>query len=81
MKNKSNFRIKFQQDVNLQKCGDVLRTMLLNESEQLPVRVEAAIALNQLICQQPKISDYMKPNLGDIMKVTLFLKGVCPNMI
>ena len=43
--------------------------MLLNEQEQLPVRVEAAIALNQLICQQPKISDYMKTYLGEIMKV------------
>ena len=44
--------------------------MLLNEQEQLPVRVEAAIALNQLICQQPKISDYMKTYLGEIMKVS-----------
>ena len=70
------FRIKFQQDINLQKCGDVLRTMLLNDQEQLPVRVEAAIALNQLICQQPKISDYMKNNLGDIMKVYILLLPV-----
>ena len=53
--------------------------MLLNESEQLPVRVEAAIALNQLICQQPKISDYMKANLGDIMKVFLTVRVTCPN--
>ena len=67
------FRIKFKNDGNLQKCGDVLRHLLLNEKEQLPVRVEAAIALNQLICQQPKISDYMKQNLGEIMKALLFL--------
>ena len=68
-----SFRIKFKNDGNLQKCGDVLRHLLLNEKEQLPVRVEAAIALNQLICQQPKISDYMKQNLGEIMKALLFL--------
>ena len=67
------FRIKFKNDSNLQKCGDVLRHLLLNDKEQLPVRVEAAIALNQLICQQPKISDYMKHNLGEIMKALLFL--------
>lgn len=65
--------IKFKNDLNLQKCGDVLRNLLLGEKEQLPVRVEAAIALNQLICQQPKISDYMKQNLGEIMKALLFL--------
>ena len=51
----------------------MLRHLLLNDKEQLPVRVEAAIALNQLICQQPKISDYMKHNLGEIMKALLFL--------
>ena len=50
-----------------------MRHLLLNDKEQLPVRVEAAIALNQLICQQPKISDYMKQNLGEIMKALLFL--------
>ena len=62
------FSIKFKNDANLQATGDALRNLLLNEQECLPVRVEAAIALNQFICQQNKIADYMKQYLRDIVK-------------
>ena len=52
----------------MQQTGDALKMLLLNDQEKLPVRVEAAIALNQFICQQNKIAEYMKLNLREILK-------------
>lgn len=44
--------------------------MLLNQQEHLPVRVEAAIALNQFVCQQHKIAQYMTQSLKEILEGT-----------
>lgn len=46
----------------------LIRGLLLNPQEHLPVRVEAAIALNQFVCQQHKIAQYMTQSLKEILE-------------
>lgn len=48
----------------------LIRGLLLNQQEHLPVRVEAAIALNQFVCQQHKIAQYMTQSLKEILEGT-----------
>ncbi|CBY39595.1 unnamed protein product [Oikopleura dioica] len=65
--------LKFKSDDILKAMADCVRGLLLNQQEHLPVRVEAAIALNQFVCQQHKIAQYMTQSLKEILEALLFL--------
>lgn len=65
--------LKFKNNDVLKMIADCLRGLLLNTEEHLPVRVEAAIALNQFVCQQDKIAKYMTQSLKEILEALLFL--------
>ncbi|XP_013398069.1 importin-7 [Lingula anatina] len=58
--------VKFKDDANLARGLDLCRTCLCTDKE-LPVRVEAAIALQMLITNQEKAEDMVKPHVKPII--------------
>ena len=61
-------RYNFTKKVRFSGWITLIRGLLLNPQEHLPVRVEAAIALNQFVCQQHKIAQYMTQSLKEILE-------------
>jgi len=58
--------VKFKQDVSLAMALELTRNALCTDKE-LPVRVEAAIALQMLLSEQEKAKDLLRPNIRDII--------------
>ena len=58
--------VKFKQDVNLQRALDLTRNAMCTDKE-LPVRVEAAIAIQMLLSQQEKATDMLRPHVKSVI--------------
>ncbi|XP_051996919.1 importin-7-like isoform X1 [Xyrauchen texanus] len=71
--------VKFKNDQNLQKALELTRLCLINDNE-MPVKVEAAIALQVLISNQEKeAKDYITPFIGPVMQALLHIVRVTEN--
>lgn len=55
--------MKFRSDENLANAVQLTVNALLTDSD-LPVRVEAAIALQHLLMEQDKVEDMLRPQVG-----------------
>ncbi|KAK7913326.1 hypothetical protein WMY93_013537 [Mugilogobius chulae] len=64
--------VKFKSDQNLQTALDHTRLCLINDNE-MPVKVEAAIALQVLISNQEKAKEYITPFIGPVMLALLHI--------
>ncbi|CAN0425651.1 LOW QUALITY PROTEIN: importin-7-like [Lethenteron reissneri] len=64
--------VKFKSDANLQTALELTRHCLIEEKE-MPVKVEAAIALQVLISNQDKAKDYIKPHVRPVMQELLHI--------
>uniref|UniRef100_A0A8C1K169 Importin 7 n=1 Tax=Cyprinus carpio TaxID=7962 RepID=A0A8C1K169_CYPCA len=62
--------VKFKIDQNLQTALELTRLCLINDNE-MPVKVEAAIALQVLISNQEKAKDYITPHIRPVMQALL----------
>lgn len=58
--------VRFKDDANLQRGLDLTRTALCTDKE-LPVRVEAAIALQMLLAEQEKATNMLRPHVKSII--------------
>uniref|UniRef100_A0A1A8FX38 Importin 7 n=1 Tax=Nothobranchius korthausae TaxID=1143690 RepID=A0A1A8FX38_9TELE len=58
--------VKFKSDQNLQTAVELTRICLINDNE-MPVKVEAAIALQVLISNQEKAKEYIAPHIRPVM--------------
>lgn len=58
--------VKFKQDVNLQRALDLTRNAMCTDKE-LPVRVEAAIAVQMLLNEQDKVIDMLRPHVKPVI--------------
>ena len=63
--------VKFKQDVNLQRALDLTRNAMCTDKE-LPVRVEAAIAIQMLLSQQEKATDFLRPHVKSVILGTFY---------
>uniref|UniRef100_A0A4W3JB10 Importin 7 n=1 Tax=Callorhinchus milii TaxID=7868 RepID=A0A4W3JB10_CALMI len=64
--------VKFKIDQNLQTALELTRRCLI-EDKEMPVKVEAAIALQVLISNQEKAKDYIKPFIRPVMQALLHI--------
>uniref|UniRef100_A0A8C9SZK7 Importin 7 n=1 Tax=Scleropages formosus TaxID=113540 RepID=A0A8C9SZK7_SCLFO len=64
--------VKFKNDQNLQTALDLTRMRLINDNE-MPVKVEAAIALQVLISNQEKAKEYITPYIRPVMQALLHI--------
>uniref|UniRef100_A0A674M9X7 Importin 7 n=1 Tax=Takifugu rubripes TaxID=31033 RepID=A0A674M9X7_TAKRU len=64
--------VKFKSDQNLQTALDLTRLCLINDNE-MPVKVEAAIALQVLISNQEKAKEYITPFIRSVMHALLHI--------
>uniref|UniRef100_A0A8C5DJT8 Importin N-terminal domain-containing protein n=1 Tax=Gouania willdenowi TaxID=441366 RepID=A0A8C5DJT8_GOUWI len=62
--------VKFKSDQNLQTALELTRLCLINDNE-MPVKVEAAIALQVLISNQEKAKEYITPFIRPVMQALL----------
>uniref|UniRef100_A0A8C1AZS1 Importin 7 n=1 Tax=Cyprinus carpio carpio TaxID=630221 RepID=A0A8C1AZS1_CYPCA len=70
--------VKFKIDQNLQTALELTRQCLINDNE-MPVKVEAAIALQVLISNQEKAKDYITPHIRPVMQALLHIVRVTEN--
>uniref|UniRef100_A0A7N8YLN4 Importin 7 n=1 Tax=Mastacembelus armatus TaxID=205130 RepID=A0A7N8YLN4_9TELE len=64
--------VKFKSDQNLQTALELTRLCLINDNE-MPVKVEAAIALQVLISNQEKAKEYITPYIRPVMQALLHI--------
>ncbi|XP_041929770.1 importin-7 isoform X2 [Alosa pseudoharengus] len=64
--------VKFKSDQNLQTALELTRLCLINDN-QMPVKVEAAIALQVLISNQEKAKEYITPFIRPVMQALLHI--------
>ncbi|XP_069037868.1 importin-7 isoform X3 [Lepisosteus oculatus] len=64
--------VKFKSDQNLQTALELTRRCLINDNE-MPVKVEAAIALQVLISNQEKAKEYITPFIRPVMQALLHI--------
>uniref|UniRef100_A0A3Q2P367 Importin 7 n=1 Tax=Fundulus heteroclitus TaxID=8078 RepID=A0A3Q2P367_FUNHE len=64
--------VKFKSDQNLQTALELTRNCLINDNE-MPVKVEAAIALQVLISNQEKAKEYIAPYIRPVMQALLHI--------
>uniref|UniRef100_A0AAY4EAX3 Importin N-terminal domain-containing protein n=1 Tax=Denticeps clupeoides TaxID=299321 RepID=A0AAY4EAX3_9TELE len=64
--------VKFKSDQNLQNALELTRLCLINDNE-MPVKVEAAIALQVLISNQEKAKEYITPFIRPVMQALLHI--------
>uniref|UniRef100_A0A8C2XQL8 Importin 7 n=1 Tax=Cyclopterus lumpus TaxID=8103 RepID=A0A8C2XQL8_CYCLU len=64
--------VKFKSDQNLQTALELTRLCLINDNE-MPVKVEAAIALQVLISNQEKAKEYITPFIRPVMQALLHI--------
>uniref|UniRef100_A0A671W7C5 Importin 7 n=1 Tax=Sparus aurata TaxID=8175 RepID=A0A671W7C5_SPAAU len=64
--------VKFKSDQNLQTALELTRLCLINDNE-MPVKVEAAIALQVLISNQEKAKEYIVPFIRPVMQALLHI--------
>ncbi|GCB73913.1 hypothetical protein scyTo_0002995 [Scyliorhinus torazame] len=64
--------VKFKNDQNLQTALELTRRCLI-EDKEMPVKVEAAIALQVLISNQEKAKEYIKPFIRPVMQALLHI--------
>uniref|UniRef100_A0A8C5MQS0 Importin 8 n=1 Tax=Leptobrachium leishanense TaxID=445787 RepID=A0A8C5MQS0_9ANUR len=64
--------LKFHNELNLQNAVDLVKKSLI-EDKELPVKVEAVLALQALISHQDPAKEYMKPYIRPIMQELLQL--------
>ncbi|XP_019742203.1 importin-7 [Hippocampus comes] len=64
--------VRFKSDQNLQNALELTRLCLINDNE-MPVKVEAAIALQVLISNQDKAKEYITPFIRPVMQALLHI--------
>ncbi|KAG9331809.1 hypothetical protein JZ751_016963 [Albula glossodonta] len=64
--------VKFKSEQNLQTALELTRLCLINDNE-MPVKVEAAIALQVLISNQEKAKEYITPFIRPVMQALLHI--------
>ncbi|CAM9462061.1 importin-7-like [Lampetra fluviatilis] len=64
--------VRFTSELNLRNALELTRKCLIEDNE-LPVKVEAAIALQVLVCSQDKAKDYLKAFIGPVMQALLYI--------
>ncbi|CAJ0953245.1 unnamed protein product [Ranitomeya imitator] len=64
--------VKFKNDQNLQTALELTRRCLIDDRE-MPVKVEAAIALQVLISNQEKAKEYIAPYIRPVMQALLHI--------
>ncbi|XP_005989743.1 importin-7 isoform X2 [Latimeria chalumnae] len=64
--------VKFKNDQNLQTALELTRKCLIDDKE-MPVKVEAAIALQVLISNQEKAKEYVTPFIRPVMQALLHI--------
>ncbi|OQR68292.1 importin-7-like [Tropilaelaps mercedesae] len=57
---------KFTRKENLIGCVDLLRTAIMNPQEEVPVKVQAAVAIQELMSDQEEIKNYLEPHIRDL---------------
>ncbi len=58
--------VKFKQEVNLSRALELTRNAMCTDKD-LPVRVEAAIALQMLLSEQEKAKDMLRPHVKTVI--------------
>ncbi|XP_071956565.1 importin-7-like [Antedon mediterranea] len=64
--------VRFKNDKNLQSALDLTRQSLVLDKE-MPVKVEAAIALQMLITSNEKAKDYIQPHVKEVIEALLIV--------
>ncbi|EPY73757.1 hypothetical protein CB1_002578009 [Camelus ferus] len=64
--------LKFHNELNLRNAVDLAKKSLI-EDKEMPVKVEAALALQSLISNQAQAKEYMKPHVRPIMQELLHI--------
>ncbi|CAH2276329.1 importin-8 isoform X1 [Pelobates cultripes] len=64
--------LKFHNEINLRNAVELVKKSLI-EDKELPVKVEAVMALQLLVSNQPSAKEYMKPYIRPIMQELLQL--------
>eukprot|EP00069_Balaena_mysticetus_P008406 bmy_19663T0 len=64
--------LKFHNELNLRNAVDLAKKSLI-EDKEMPVKVEAALALQSLISNQTQAKEYMKPHVRPIMQELLHI--------
>ncbi|XP_028967822.1 importin-7 [Galendromus occidentalis] len=57
---------KFTRPENLIGCVDLLRNAIMNPREEVPVKVQAAVALQDLMSDQAEIKAYLEPQIREL---------------
>uniref|UniRef100_A0A8D0H6M8 Importin 8 n=1 Tax=Sphenodon punctatus TaxID=8508 RepID=A0A8D0H6M8_SPHPU len=64
--------MKFHNELNLRNAVELAKKSLIDDKE-MPVKVEAAIALQTLICSQEQAKEYVKPYVRPVMQELLHI--------
>ncbi|XP_038617082.1 importin-8 isoform X3 [Tachyglossus aculeatus] len=64
--------LKFHNEINLRNAVELAKKSLI-EDKEMPVKVEAAIALQSLISNQEKAKEYVKPHVRPVMQELLHI--------
>ncbi|XP_019480508.1 PREDICTED: importin-8 [Hipposideros armiger] len=64
--------LKFHNELNLRNAVELAKKSLI-EDKEMPVKVEAALALQSLISNQTQAKEYMKPHVRSIMQELLHI--------
>ncbi|XP_012913282.1 importin-8 isoform X6 [Mustela putorius furo] len=64
--------LKFHNELNLRNAVELAKKSLI-EDKEMPVKVEAALALQSLISNQTQAKEYMKPHVRPIMQELLHI--------
>ncbi|XP_072510513.1 importin-8 isoform X2 [Notamacropus eugenii] len=64
--------LKFHNELNLRNAVELTKKSLI-EDKEMPVKVEAAIALQSLICNQEQAKEYVKPHVRPVMQELLHI--------
>ncbi|XP_055963797.1 importin-8 [Sorex fumeus] len=64
--------LKFHNELNLRHAVELAKKSL-TEDKEMPVKVEAALALRSLISNQPQAKDFMKPHVRAVMQELLHI--------
>uniref|UniRef100_F6ZKI5 Importin 8 n=1 Tax=Ornithorhynchus anatinus TaxID=9258 RepID=F6ZKI5_ORNAN len=64
--------LKFHNELNLRNAVELAKKSLI-EDKEMPVKVEAAIALQSLISNQEKAKEYVKPHVRPVMQELLHI--------
>ncbi|XP_051818743.1 importin-8 isoform X2 [Antechinus flavipes] len=62
----------FHNELNLRNAVELTKKSLI-EDKEMPVKVEAAVALQSLICNQEQAKEYMKPHVRPVMQELLHI--------